>query len=136
MGIQVDVGGLYEQVYSFGHYQPDAYASYLEITTSSSSKPLQMSKEHMIFVHDRGFIPAGLLSVGDRLKGVGQLGDGQEEPVIVQHITNTKAVGIFAPFTASGKLIVDGVLVSSFVAFEQSSALRIGPATFSYQWIA
>merc|ERR1711915_620415 len=40
------------------------------------------------------------------------------------------------PFTASGKLIVDGVLVSSFIAFEQSSALKIGPAAFSYQWIA
>jgi uncharacterized protein YqhQ len=45
--------------------------------------------------------------------------------------------GVHAPLTPSGKLIVDNVLVSTFVAFGDSSTLRIaGYSTgFSYHWL-
>jgi hypothetical protein len=46
--------------------------------------------------------------------------------------------GHFAPFTPSGKLLVNGgLLVSSFISFDKlSPALRNGGIEFSYQWLA
>ena len=61
----------------------------------------------------------------------------EEESIVVQRITNIKAADIFAPFTLSGQLMVNGVLVSSFVTLEPSSTLQIRMGqTFTYQWIA
>lgn len=123
--------GKYEQVYSFGHFNPSARASFLEIKTSANSKALQISKEHMIFTLNRGFIPAGLLNENDALGGL-----NQSKPVSIEEITSITGIGLFAPFTPSGTLIVNGVLVSSFVAFDQKSSYHIGPVAISYQWLA
>jgi 4-amino-4-deoxy-L-arabinose transferase-like glycosyltransferase len=55
----------------------------------------------------------------------------------VVHIENVESKGAFAPFTPSGKLVVNGVLSSSFIAFEESPFVEsFGRATISYQWLA
>ncbi|CAB9508229.1 expressed unknown protein [Seminavis robusta] len=53
--------GTYQPVYSFGHYQTDHKATFLQIHTSidsSSSKPLEMTGNHLIFLANGETVPA------------------------------------------------------------------------------
>jgi hypothetical protein len=119
---------IYEPVYSFGHYQADARTPLLQIQTSDHR--LEISEDHMIYTQDRGPIPAGLLAVGDEIL------DANHNTVTVESISAIVSQGVFAPFTVSGNLDVGGILVSSYIAMEQSPSLTIGPFQVSYQWLA
>lgn len=128
IGDEVHVGrGVFEPVYSFGHRHFDAQAKFLNIKAGAAT--LEVSEAHLVFVQERGAVPAGLVHVGESLL------DSNSMPVVVESVTPVDSYGIFAPFTASGKLVVGGVLVSSFVALELSPVLRIGPLEFSYHWL-
>jgi hypothetical protein len=128
--VMVD-SGLYEAIYSFGHKSPNSVNMLLEIDTSVLL-PLQVSKDHMIFVHPNLAIPASILKEGDTIVG----GDGQ--PVLITSIKTVAAdSGVFAPFTISGKIVVNGLLASSFVAYNDTAFLTlVRGIQFSYQWIA
>ena len=120
----------YEQVYSFGHYAPDMLAQFLQVHVEDALTPLSISSDHMVFVKSRGgFVPASDLKEGD------QLVDGAGNELSVASIDKKdKVLGVFAPFTPSGKIVVNDILASSFVAMD--SKLTIGGAEFSNQWIA
>jgi hypothetical protein len=118
----------YEPIYSFGHYSPDSQATFLEIATSKST--LQISTDHMVFVDKQRAIPASMIQVGD------QVVDETGSAVPVISIKYIVAEGIFAPFTPSGTIIVDNILASSYVAFEDSAFLKIGGIRVSYHWAA
>lgn len=129
IGDFVHVGnGVYEPVYSFGHYDHDARKTMLQLQTSDFL--LQISEDHMVYTNDRGPIPAGLVAVGDEVL------DADQNPLMVNSISLGSSQGVFAPFTASGRLVVNGIMVSSFVALEQSPQLVIGPFQISWQWLA
>lgn len=120
----------YESVYSFGHKNQDsAKHNFLEISTTQSTTPLVISPDHMIATPTLGFVPALHLKVGDFVVG------GDDKAAQILSVTNMKAQGAFAPFTPSGKLIVNGIVASSFVAVEHAS-LNVGGIQFSWQWIA
>lgn len=119
----------FEPVYSFGHRKESVEATYLSISPSK----LEITSNHMIFIDGRHAVPASSLEVGDRLAN----GD------VVTAIQQVQRTGVYAPFTPSGKLLVNGVLVSSYVAFQNSEYLKIPtgdgaamqtPVTF--QWLA
>lgn len=42
----------YSRGYSFGHYNPTIKTEYLQIFTGASREPLEMKRDHMIFVKD------------------------------------------------------------------------------------
>ena len=129
IGDFIHVGkGVYEPVYSFGHHQIDSGKVLLQVQTADNQ--VEISDDHMVYTQDRGPIPAGLLVVGDFVL------DAQRKPVKVESISPVISQGVFAPFTASGNLVVGGILVSSFVAMDQSPTLTIGPIQVSYQWLA
>lgn len=129
IGDLIHVGnGVYETVYSFGHYQVDSNKALLQVQTADYQ--MEISDDHMIYTQDRGPIPAGLLVVGDYVL------DAQRKPVKVESISPVISQGVFAPFTASGNLVVGGILVSSFIAMDQSPTLTIGLIHVSYQWLA
>merc|ERR1711933_105570 len=59
----------------------------------------------------------------------------------IELVESTKKVnlqqGMYAPFTASGYLIVDNMLVSNYVALQEDAFLQIaGKSIVSHQWIA
>lgn len=118
----------YEQIYSFGHYKPTSRAQFLEILTEQTT--LRVSSDHMVFVSDHRTIPAAKLRVGDEIVHSSGM------KVVIVHIKTTVASGVFAPFTPSGKIIVDGIQASCFVAFENAESLELFGVSFSYQWIA
>jgi Hint module len=131
LGDRVMVSGRqYEPVYSFGHYDNDLTAEYLRICTRSAN--LEISKDHMVSQGQGSFVPASMLNIGDHLTLV----DGTEERITSINTVSRK--GAFAPFTPSGSVIVDDILVSNFVAFQDSGTLRIaGISTgLSWQWLA
>lgn len=132
IGDKVHVGkNKYEAVYSFGHYNPVAKASFLKVQTTNAT-PLLVSEDHMVYVQYRGFIPASDLRQGDRMVD-GSTGD----EVTVKLIRTVEAQGVFAPFTPSGKIVVNGILASSFVSLESKPNLTImGVTLFTHQWIA
>jgi hypothetical protein len=110
-------GGKYEPVYSFGHYAQDVEAQYVKLVSSTNS--LEISKDHMVFVEGGRSIPASHVKVGDKL----ELADGNT--VVVKEIGAVQRQGAYAPFTASGTVIVNGIKASSFVAFQDSETLLI-----------
>ena len=133
IGDRVMVGdGRFETVYSFGHYSKKQVAEFIQLTLSNSVSPLELTREHMVFVEDSRAIPAGILKVGDRLMvESGEYG-------VVRRIEIVERTGVYAPFTASGRIVVNGVVASTFIAFGESWSVEIGshriPA--SYQWLA
>lgn len=110
--------GRYEPVYSFGHRQTDSYVEYLLISTSD--KKLEITQDHMLFVEGRRSIPASMIGMGDKV----------ETPMgtydTVKSITTVTRRGAFAPFTASGTIVVNGITSSTFIAPQKSESLTIG----------
>jgi hypothetical protein len=133
----------YARVYSFGHYDALAFGDYLQIHAHGLLKPLEMTKNHMLFVQqDDGktlSIPASGIHIGDKLV----LSSGG-----TSHVTNIAVVqarGAFAPFTTSGTIVVNGVVASNYVSLQESrsdSAVSHLVAVFgvlsplTMQWLA
>jgi hypothetical protein len=122
--------GQYEAIYSFGHFNPDSTGQFVEIVTEASK--LQVSRQHLLFLEDGSSILASQVSVNHRLL------DASGSPVRVKAAKLVQSVGVFAPFTKSGKLVVDGILASSYISLEESStSLNIaGGFSIDFHWLA
>mmetsp|Transcript_31390 Transcript_31390/g.51815 ORF Transcript_31390/g.51815 Transcript_31390/m.51815 type:complete len:465 (-) Transcript_31390:130-1524(-) len=114
----------YQSVYSFGHRTTLSSAEFIQLYPSM----LELSHNHMIFLEGKGAVPAVMVQLGDRLVG----------GVAVTDIRKVTRRGLYAPFTPSGTIVVNGVLASSYVAFQDSPVLMMGPVStgLSYQWLA
>jgi hypothetical protein len=119
----------FELVYSFGHRTELLDATYLSISPSN----LEITADHMLFLHGGRAVPASVLEVGDRLAN----GD------IITAMQQVTRTGAYAPFTSSGTIVVNGVLVSNYVALQGSEYLSIVgldgimvKTPFTYHWLA
>ena len=126
--------GRYERVYSFGHYQPEVSAEYLQISfsdESASNSPLEISPDHLLFTSDHRAVEASSVRVGDTvMKASG-------EALVVVSIRKVSQQGAYAPFTPSGVLAVNGVLASCYIGFEGSASMKLaGGFELSYQFLA
>lgn len=143
IGDEIAVGaGVCEAVYSFGHHDPKGSAKLLEIETLHRPTALRISHQHLVFVQKSGVvtaIPAASLSIGDALLLFGNT-ENESEPTIaiVQSVKPVfSADGLYAPFTPSGKLLVNGgLLVSSFVALNNEEAVSFFGVKFTHHWLA
>lgn len=119
--------GKYEEVYSFGHRDDYGQAEFIQISPSG----LEISKDHMLMVGGK-FIPASLLRVGDELESA------NGEVVTVGAIKTVLRNGAYAPFTASGTIVVNLIKASNYIAFQESDRLVVGgwESPFTYHWIA
>mmetsp|Transcript_4173 Transcript_4173/g.5991 ORF Transcript_4173/g.5991 Transcript_4173/m.5991 type:complete len:580 (+) Transcript_4173:147-1886(+) len=132
IGDKVNIGeGIYEPIYSFGHYSPSMKADVLQIKTDARTE-LRLSPNHLILTASRGTLPASHLKVGDELL------TGTEFSIEhVKSIDVVRSTGMFAPFTPSGKIVVDGILASSYIAFEDTEGFEIFSGfKISHQWMA
>mmetsp|Transcript_1742 Transcript_1742/g.4201 ORF Transcript_1742/g.4201 Transcript_1742/m.4201 type:complete len:504 (+) Transcript_1742:2-1513(+) len=118
----------FEPVYGFGHYQKNQTTPFLQIYTENRDRPLEISEDHMVFVNGQA-VPALYLRKGYEL-------DIMDETVVVKDVRQVTRKGAFAPFTPSGTIVVEDVMASCFVAFEESHALTLAGVDFSYQWLA
>mmetsp|Transcript_31433 Transcript_31433/g.47936 ORF Transcript_31433/g.47936 Transcript_31433/m.47936 type:complete len:213 (+) Transcript_31433:3-641(+) len=115
--------GHYEPIYSFGHRSPDTLAEFVQLLPSK----LELSPSHMVFLQSGEAVPASIVKIGDVLQS-------GESVTGIQKLMRT---GVYAPFTPSGTLLVNGVTVSSYIAFSESANIfEIGPVKLPYHTIA
>jgi hypothetical protein len=126
----------FEAIYSFGHRNATVTADFVRIITNQTvqlSNALELSKDHMVVIESGLSVPASMIHVGDYLRSEkGTL-------VLVKAIRTISRQGVFAPFTSSGFLVVNGILVSNYVSYYNDSGhFKLGgmktPITF--QWAA
>jgi len=123
----------YEPIYSFGHKSVKSSAIFLQIATEGSRPPLEISPDHMVGIEGGNYIPASLVKKGDRL-----LTASENQLAVVTSIKPVVRNGVFAPFTVSGTLVVNGIVASNYIAYQGSEYLKIGKieTPLSYQWVA
>jgi hypothetical protein len=116
---------IFEPIYSFGHWDPFADVEFMQITTTRTM--LELSSDHMLFVGGCA-IPSSMVRSGDILS------DGS----IVKSISTVIRRGVFAPFTPSGTILVNGIMTSCYVAFQDSPVVEINAfhTPLTYQWLA
>eukprot|EP00546_Thalassionema_frauenfeldii_P018046 CAMPEP_0178899002 /NCGR_PEP_ID=MMETSP0786-20121207/2652_1 /TAXON_ID=186022 /ORGANISM="Thalassionema frauenfeldii, Strain CCMP 1798" /LENGTH=697 /DNA_ID=CAMNT_0020569799 /DNA_START=113 /DNA_END=2203 /DNA_ORIENTATION=- len=105
----------FSRIYSFGHQKDDSYANFLQIHYSSKtlSGSIEMTEDHLLLVND-SMIPASFVEVGDRLSAA-------EEDVMVEKIRVVRRKGVYAPFTESGTIVVNGIVASSYISLQSGS---------------
>jgi hypothetical protein len=96
--------GQFSRVYTFGHIEREAQGTYYQITTEGLSTPLEISGPHIVYANGKA-VRASDVSVGD------MLGENQ-----VSKIELVRSMGVYAPMTESGDIVVSGVVASSYVA--------------------
>ena len=123
----------YEKVYSFGHYNSTTKATFLRLSFTGGAF-IEVSADHMIFVEGRKAVPASFLVENPNLRV--EMTDG--ELVTIESVETVHRDGIYSPFTSSGSIVVNGVLASTFVAFQSSPVLSLGSTAtpLSFQWLA
>jgi len=122
----------FEPVYSFGHKSADASSEFLQIATEGNRKALELSKDHMVVIEGGRNVPASSIKRGDKLVS------SSGELVAVKTIRTVVRQGAYAPFTASGSIIVNDVVASNYIAFQGAEYLKVSgvETPFSYQWLA
>lgn len=107
--------GQFTQVYGFGHLDPAREEVFLQIHFHSKGSqtdiilplPLEVSARHLVMLDKVGFqfpTRAADVVVGDMLNGRR-----------VAKIQNVARLGVYAPLTQSGDLIVSGICASNYV---------------------
>lgn len=105
----------YQTIYAFAHNDTTTRAQFLQIHTVGGSKPVEVTENHLIFVVDKVH-PIRAVSVrkGDVLKGA-------QGALIVSKVERVERQGLYAPLTATGTIIVDGVVSSCYIALDHHS---------------
>jgi len=123
---------IYESIYAFIHASLNGTYDYLKITVENNSEQsLMISSDHLVFRFNQTKpIFAGHLKIGDQLQILSKHGLIQAGSII--DIRLIKSQGFYAPLTRSGKLVVDGIVVSNYatVANHQLAHLVMQP----YRW--
>lgn len=116
-------------VYSFGHYAPNVELEFLQIETDMHQAPLEITGDHMVFTMEAILsassykmkksvpVPARDIQVGDclLLDGQDQLPEALIVPQRVTAIRKVQRRGAFAPFTLTGDIVVNDVVVSNYI---------------------
>ena len=102
----------YKPIYAFGHLNKDVMASFYAITTNVSNIPLEITGNHLVYL-DGKFNPvrADSLQVGDVLLSI-------KSPREITAIDRVEKHGLYNPYTANGRLIVNDLAVSTYVALQ------------------
>jgi len=123
----------YEQIYSFGHYSNTIKTEFLSILGTNGAT-LEVTRDHLVFVEGGISLPASDLLAQQQKVRLIHHNDGL---VGIQSIRKITREGLYAPFTPSGTLIVNGFQVSSFVAINGSASIMIlGGINLHYQTIS
>lgn len=126
IGDLVHVGSnKYEPVYGFGHYSPNEWSRDFIRLHTVDSRTMTLSSDHMLLING-GFQAAATVKPGDLLL------TGNGDMVKVREISGGHVErGLLAPFTPSGKIVVDGFVASTFIHVRDTPNTYLSP-----QWLA
>jgi len=121
----------FETIYSFGHINHDEVGKFLTITAEGNRK-IELSEDHMVTIEGGRNVPASMIQRGDKLL------TASGELAAVKTIREVKRQGVYAPFTSSGKIVVNDIVASSYVSFQGEENLHIAgvETPLSFHWIA
>jgi len=112
---------IYEPVYAFGHIDRTKTTKFLQIFTSNIKNPLEVTSDHFLKIHVMAqgknvthAVTASEIKVGDILYG------SDKEQKVVTKIKSISRDGLYAPFTASGNIIVNGIEASTYASILKS----------------
>ncbi|KAI2506884.1 hypothetical protein MHU86_7569 [Fragilaria crotonensis] len=111
------MNGKYTPVYAFAYQADHITSKFVRILTNATatgatSAPLQLSAQHLLFLHEHQEFP---VLPSDLKKGDVLLGAANMEPLeIVKIEHNVMAQGVFAPLTADGTIAVNGIVASNY----------------------
>lgn len=113
--------GFYTEIYSFGHYEPEGDTEFLQIGLAGSRhEPLEITPDHLIYVKvhkaKTSVVPAGQVSIGDIIMARSNFLDTTVGFAKVISLQKVKRRGMYAPFTRTGDLVVNGAVVSNYIA--------------------
>lgn len=117
VGDWVEVGrDTFEPVYSFCKHSHTISGEFLQIYTAELESPVELSGNHLLFLaspdkQGSAAIPASEVQIGDMLVH----GDGT---ALVTEIHSVERRGVYAPYTASGSIVVNGILASNYATIE------------------
>ena len=126
--------GRYSKVYSFGHRDGNGTANFLQIYTESAkpTAPLEITRDHMLYVTSKGdaeamnqkrrLLPAGQVQIGDLLW---TSAEHRGSAARVTKVNVVQRFGVFAPFTTTGDIVVNGMLASNFIALSPALQSRL-----------
>ncbi|CAB9506671.1 unknown protein [Seminavis robusta] len=96
---------------------PTTLGRFLQITTDTNS--LEITGEHLLYMADKSHpVCADSIIVGDKL----QTADGSANRV--KKIKTIVKEGLYAPLTPNGKLVVNGMQVSAYIALQKDDQER------------
>ncbi|XP_059168433.1 sonic hedgehog protein-like [Physella acuta] len=106
-------GFVYDEIYMFGHKQGNAVSKFVVVHTESHQ--ITISPEHLILCKKNdteSFVTAKTVSLGDEILTKSELGFVWSS---VADVTYRVDRGLYAPFTRSGTIVVDGVVASCYI---------------------
>ena len=113
--------GSFQKVYGFAHRHENAIIEFLQVYTKGKQDPLELTANHLVYkVGSDKPVPAWNLRVGDHLydqRGVQAF--ERTEALIMKITTITREDGLYAPLTADGTIIVNGMVSSVYVAVQE-----------------
>jgi len=127
VGDHIWTGKSFEPVYAFGHRHEDESGKFLTIhTADTNQQPLEITAGHMVFKEESGSlqaIPAKKLKVGDTVQTT--TAEGAERSMNVTKISSVRRKGLYMPLTPSGKIMVNGILASTYVSIENTAPVTM-----------
>jgi len=120
-----DFSPVYSKVLTFFHVKTNVTYDYIELTTASGAK-ISLSANHLIFVSSSEYsapfdLPADQVRLGQYLWTRGEKGVSAS---LVSEITFKQDVGVYAPLTEHGTLVVNNIIASSFASGRHSEKQR------------
>eukprot|EP00546_Thalassionema_frauenfeldii_P022020 CAMPEP_0178899412 /NCGR_PEP_ID=MMETSP0786-20121207/2886_1 /TAXON_ID=186022 /ORGANISM="Thalassionema frauenfeldii, Strain CCMP 1798" /LENGTH=385 /DNA_ID=CAMNT_0020570267 /DNA_START=427 /DNA_END=1581 /DNA_ORIENTATION=+ len=129
IGDMVHVGNnVYEPIYSFGHRVQTARVNMLQVKTNASA--IRLTPDHLLYTYPNGPLRASQITIGDLVL------DGESKVAIVESVQNITEYGLFNPFTPSGRIVVNNMLSSNYIAFGHKNALHLGKLALNYHLLA
>jgi Hint module len=105
----------YQPLYAFGHLNKEALGAFYAIATNGNKTPLEMTGEHLVYLAGKpNPVRADSLQVGDVLLSI-------HGPTEITDINIVKKQGLFNPLTADGRLVVDEITVSTYIALQEDN---------------
>merc|ERR1711933_664618 len=114
--VKIGNGEVFEQVYAFGHRVPQKYAEFVQLHTNAGTPPIEMTGEHLVFVHGKSNpVRADSIKVGDLLRAQ------DHQTAVVEKIDVVTRNGIYNPLTRSGTIQVNGIVASNYISFQKEN---------------
>ncbi len=126
--VQVDVDA-FSEIFFFGHRDLNARERFIRISHTGPNSPLTISPRHYLYLNGR-LATADLVQIGDSLENMKGM------PLNVTNVGIVDDVGLFAPASLHGDIVVGGVRTSSYtsVIHPKISHILLAPFRMFYRF--